>query len=253
MKQLADGFWNCRGSFKLAGVLDVGTQMSLVRRDTGRFLLLDSYAVGEEIAEKLREMTEYGLLLDAIINVHPFHTLHCDAMQSLFPGARLIGTQRHRDHLPDLPWEDGVIEMPSTQDEFAADLDFSVPDGLDLVTADDKVHAASVLVRHRASGIVHVDDTLNVFAAQGWLGKLLPQSRLRFHPTLSKALQPRSQAADDFTAWARNLAKSWSGSRIVCAAHSAVRSLSPDGWRTEVLDALASIDTTLSEHRARFG
>jgi hypothetical protein len=35
MKQLADDFWDFRGAFKIAGLTDVGTQMSLVHRSMG--------------------------------------------------------------------------------------------------------------------------------------------------------------------------------------------------------------------------
>ena len=253
MQQLADDFWNIRGSFRIAKVIDIGTQMSLVRRRDGRFLLIDSYDVsGADRAELLR-LTGGGAGIDAILNVHPFHTLHCRAAHRLAPSARLFGTRRHRDQAPDLPWQDGVFEDAGTQAQFTEDLDFSVPDGADLVTPDDSVHAASVLVRHRPSGIVHVDDTLNVLAAPGLLRKLLPQSRLKFHPRLSGALQPRAGAANDYARWARQLADDWAGTPIVCAAHSAVRRLPANGWRDEVLHALSNVEGTLAKHRARHG
>ncbi|MET0246717.1 MAG: hypothetical protein ABW182_08225 [Sphingomonas sp.] len=251
MQQLADDFWNFRGSFRIGGILDVGTQMSLIRRANGRFLLLDSYSVSDDDKAGLLAPTDNGAAIEAIINVHPFHTLHCQAAHRLLPHARLIGTQRHHDQVPELPWETGVIEDAATQAEFAEDLEFAVPDGLRLVTDDDSVHAASVLVRHRASGIVHVDDTLNVLAAPGLLGRILPQSRLRFHPMLGKALAPGADAADAFAAWARDLARRWDGTPIVCAAHSAVRRLPAQGWRTEVTRALADVEKTLAAHRSR--
>ncbi|WP_228275028.1 hypothetical protein [Stakelama tenebrarum] len=227
--------------------------MSLVRRASGRFLLIDSYGVTGTDRERLLALTDNGAAIEAILNVHPFHTLHCEAAHQLAPKARLIGTRRHREQAPDLPWEDGVIEDTATQAEFSADLDFSVPEGVDLVTDDPDVHAASVLVRHRASGTVHVDDTLNVLAAPGPLKKLLPQSRLKFHPMLPKALQQRAGAADDYARWARDLAENWAGTRIVCAAHSAVRQLPKGGWRREVLHALSDVEKTLGKHREAHG
>lgn len=251
MKQWAEDFWNFRGSFKIGGLIDIGTQMSLIRRANGRFLLIDSYSVSAGDRHGLMALTDDGAAIDAIINVHPFHTLHCRNAHELVPQARLIGTRRHREQMPELPWTDGVIEDEATQAEFTDDLDFAVPDGLQLVTADDRVHAASVLVRHRASGIVHVDDTLNVLVAPGLLKHILSPSRMRFHPMLGKALEPRPGAADAFAAWARDLAAEWSGTPIVCAAHSAVRELGPDGWRDEVLRALSDIEKTLADHRSR--
>ena len=252
MLALAPDFWNFRGTFRIAKLLDVGTQMSLVRQENGRFILVDSYAVEGEDRDELLRLTNGGAAIEAIVNVHPFHTLHCKAVHELAPSARLFGTRRHRDQAPDLPWEDDLIEDSATQARFADVLEFSVPAGLDLVTPDDSVHAASVLVRHRASSIVHVDDTINVLAAPGPLGKVLPQSSLKFHPKLSGALQPRAGAADDYARWAREIAQDWADTRVVCAAHSAVRELPEGGWRDEVLDALCGVEKTLGEHREKY-
>jgi hypothetical protein len=40
---VADDFWNIRGSYRVGGVIDVGTQASLVRLASGKFVMLDSY------------------------------------------------------------------------------------------------------------------------------------------------------------------------------------------------------------------
>ncbi|MEW9856471.1 hypothetical protein [Novosphingobium sp. M1R2S20] len=250
MRQLSDGFWNLRGKFKIAGVIDIGTQMSVARRANGRFIILDSYSADGADREQLLSLTDGGRKVDAIINVHPFHTLHCRAFHGLFPEARLIGTRRHRDKLPDLPWEQGVIEDAAVQAEFEEDFAFSVPRGVDFICPDESVHVASVLVRHRASGIVHVDDTINVFQPPRLLRAILPQPKLRFHPMLAKALQNRPGAADEYAAWARLLAEEWSDTRIVCAAHSAIRTLPQGGWRAELLSALDAVEKTLKAHRA---
>lgn len=249
MQQLAEDFWNFRGHHRIGAMLDVGTQMSLIRRSNGRYLVLDSYALDEDARAGLLAQTGNGDLVEAIINVHPFHTLHCYRMHQLLPRARMIGTRRHQQQAPGVRWDAAVIEDTATQAQFHDDLAFSTPDGMDLVTSDDRVHAASILVRHRRSGIVHVDDTLNVLAAPGWLGRLLPQSKLKFHPMLGKALRPVPEAADAFANWARTLAAQWADTPIVCAAHSAVRTLRPGDWQREVLQALADVEPVLERHR----
>lgn len=253
MRQLADHFWTFRGDFKIARVINVGTHMSLVRRTNGKYLLLDSYDLDDCDRKALFSLTDGGRKIEAVINVHPFHTLHCGVIHELLPHARMIGTRRHREQAPELPWEAAVIEQSATQQEFAEDLEFSVPGGVDFVSLEDHVHVSSVLVRHRGSGIVHVDDTINVFAAPGFLGKLLPQSKLKFHPRLAKALQKRAGAADDYEQWARDIAARWSGTPYVCAAHSSIRKLPADGWQDEVLEALAAVEKTLSRHRSAHG
>ena len=253
MREIAPNFWNFRGDFKLAKIINLGTHMSLIRRGNGLFLLLDSYELEGDELEKLMELTDGGKSIEAILNVHPFHTLHCAAVHKQFPHARLIGTRRHAEEVPDLPWEGTFIEDAETQAEFSDELQFSVPGGVDFISDDDGVHTASVLIRHRASGVVHADDTINVFAAPGALGELLPQTRLRFHPKLSDALQKRLGAADEYAAWARQIAETWSGTPAVCAAHSAVRELEPLGWREEILKALDDVEETLADHRKKYG
>ena len=253
MIRLHDDFWNIRGSFKIAKVIDIGTHMSLVRRPNGRFIVIDSYDLAADALEEFLALTEDGRAVDAIVNVHPFHTVHCKALRDVLPNAKLFGTRRHWEEVPDLGWDPAAIEDDATQSLFADALDFSVPRGIDFVSADDSVHVASVLVRHRASGIVHVDDTINVLMPPALLKSLFPEPRLRFHPMLKKALQERSGAADDYVKWARDLAREWAGTPAVCAAHSAVRELDVGQWEAEILEAIDDVEDTLAAHRANFG
>lgn len=253
MRQLADTFWNIRGTQRVAGLLDVGTHMSLVRRADGRFVLIDAAPLDEAGRQGLLELTGGGALVDAVVHVHPFHTLHVEALHRLLPAARLYGTLRHRLLAPSLPWSGDPVETWELDHPLADAFDLSVPDGVDFVCLDERVHVASVLVRHRASAIVHVDDTLNVLAAPGPLRRLLPQSSLRMHPMLGRALTAAPGAADAYAAWARGLARRWADTRIVCAAHSAVRELPPGGFPDEVEQALARVSGTLGRHRRRHG
>lgn len=253
MEQLADTFWNLRGVHRVGGVLDIGTHMSLLRRADGRFVVIDGCALDDARREALLALTGGGERVVAVVHVHPFHTLHVEATHRLFPDAALHGTARHRRLAPSLPWSPEPVEAWGTDHPFADVVELSIPAGVEFVCPDERVHTASVLVRHRASGIVHVDDTLNVLAAPGALRRLVPQSSLRMHPLLARALKPEAGAADAYAAWARSLASDWSDTRIVCAAHSAVRRLDPGGFEREVLQALHRVAGTLERHRARYG
>ena len=253
MQQLADTFWNIRGVHRIAGVLDVGTQMSLVRRRSGRFVVIDGCPLDAAQRQAVLALTDGGRLVDAVVHVHPFHTLHVEATQRLFPAAMLYGTARHRRRLPSLPWSGAPVEDWDEDHPLADVFDLSVPDGVDFVCPDDRVHVASVLVRHRQAGIVHVDDTLNVLVPPRWLRRVLPQSGLRMHPLLSRALRHEAGAADAYAAWARGLAMRWADVRIVCAAHSGVRQLPAGGFAHEVDAALARVAPALARHRARHG
>src|SRR5690606_25784219 len=119
MDQLDDGFWTFRGSFKIGGVLDIGTHMSLVRRASGRFVLIDSYSLGDDDRRQLMSLTDNGRAIEAVLNVHPFHTLHCAAVHRMIPHAKLYGTRRHHTACDGLPWQAEAIEAPATQQLFA--------------------------------------------------------------------------------------------------------------------------------------
>ena len=82
---------------------------------------------------------------------------------------------------------------------------------------------------------------------------MLPQSALKMHPMLAKALTPQAGAADAYARWARELAVRWADTPVVCAAHSAVRRLAPGGFREEVEAALEQVAPTLAKHRKSFG
>ncbi|WP_072563179.1 hypothetical protein [Granulibacter bethesdensis] len=252
MKQISSDFWTVRGSFKLAGLYDIGTHMSVIRRRNGRFILLDSYPISGEHHKALSAMTDNGQAIDAIINVHPFHTLHCASIHRLFPHVRLYGTRRHREIWPDLTWETGLIEDREVQQLFGDDLEFSVPEGIDFISSNPRVHTASVLARHRASGIVHVDDTLNVVKIPPILRRFVPSPHLTFHPLLGKALQKNADAADCYTRWASGLARQWRDTPVVCAAHSNIHHLQRTDFQEEVLQALEGVRKTLERHRLRY-
>ncbi|CAN0558113.1 unnamed protein product, partial [Ectocarpus sp. 8 AP-2014] len=160
--------------------------------------------------------------IEAVLNVHPFHTIHCDFMQKMIPHARLIGTHRHHQQKPDLQWDPALIEDPATQKEFADLFDFSIPSGVDFVSDDDDVHVGSVLVRHRASGTVHVDDTLMYIDLPSLLQKMVPGPKLQFHPKLADGLEKRAGAADDYIRWAKDLAHNWTDTQTICAAHNGI-------------------------------
>ena len=253
MEQLADTFWNLRGVHRIAGFIDIGTQMSVARRPGGGFVVIDGCALDDAERDALLALTDGGARVEAVVHVHPFHTLHVDATHRLLPDATLYGTARHRERAPTLPWAGTPVEGWGADHPLADVFELSVPDGVDFVCPDERVHTASVLVRHLASGIVHVDDTLNVLAAPGPLRDVLPQSALKMHPMLAKGLTPEAGAADAYARWARQLAMRWADTPVVCAAHSAVRTLPPGGFRDEVEAALGKVAGTLERHRAKYG
>lgn len=244
--QIADGFWNIRGSFKIAGLIDVGTQMSLVQLRSGDFVLLDSYALSGEVERQVRALTDGGRAVRAILNLHPFHTVHVPATASQFPSAELYGTRRHKERAPGLRWQALCCDDPALHTKFAEDLAFTVPRGVDLIPDNQAIHFSSVLAIHRASRTLHVDDTLT-WSALPLVGGL------KFHPTLRFALQKRPGAAAEFRAWAQELAGTCDDLQHLCTAHSRKLPDTDQPIATRVRAALGGITGLLNKHTRRYG
>ena len=253
---VADGFWNFRGSFKIRGLIDVGTQAALVRLANGRFVLLDSYTLSRAARRLLAEQTDGGEELEAVINLHPFHTLHVTAMHELYPEARHYGTARHHQKFPDLPWANTLSEDPALHERYAEDFEFSVPRGVDFISADEDVHFSSVLAYHRASKTIYSDDTLVYLRLPELARKLGLGDSVSFHPTLAKALERRAGASGDFRDWAAGLIDNWGEAENLCAAHTASLLATENRGkpiRGRLESALRGVEKKLLAHEQKHG
>ena len=256
MLKISEDFWNIRGSYKIGGIIDVGTQASLVRRANGRFVFLDSYTLTSRVSREFDELTGGGENVEAILNLHPFHTVHVRKMHELFPRARLYGTARHLQRFPDLPWEEVRMEDTAVHEEFADDFDFSVPRGVDFISADEKVHFSSVLAFHLASRTIHSDDTLMYIRMPALLRLFGLSNAVSFHPTLAKALERRPGAASDFRSWAEQLIEGWRDAENLCAAHTAAllaRENNGQPIHKRLGKALDKVGNTLQAHERKYG
>jgi hypothetical protein len=250
------GFWNIRGSFRVGGVVDVGTQASLVRLASGKFVFLDSYSFNSSTRRAIAELTRGGEDIEAILNLHPFHTVHVRRMHELYPRASLHGTVRHLSRFPELPWSRVCTEDPALHQQYAEDFEFSVPGGVDFVSANENVHFSSVLALHRASRTIHSDDTLTYVRLPGLMRLAGLGDKVIFHPTLDKALEKRPGAAAEFHAWARDLIERWRDAENLCAAHTApllARDNRGGSIHDRLQEALRKVSGTLRRHERRYG
>ncbi|MGB5195078.1 MAG: hypothetical protein WBN70_18985 [Polyangiales bacterium] len=256
MIRVADNFWNIRGSFKTAGVLEVGTQASLVKRANGKFVFLDAYTLDDSVAREVRGLTNGGADVEAILNLHPFHTIHVRRMHEQFPDAKLYGTARHLSRFPELPWQQELTESAELHAMFGEDFDFSVPRGVDFISENENIHFSSVLAFHRASKTIHVDDTL-IYLRLPKLARVFGFDDLTmFHPTLAKALERRAGASADFRQWAEGLAERWRSAQNLCAAHSGALTAERNqgaSIHARILQALAKVARTLKAHEQKYG
>jgi hypothetical protein len=253
--QIGERFWNIRGSYKVGGVLEIGTHASLIERANGKFVLLDACAMSESILGWFDACTQGGAKLEAILHLHPFHTVHVRSVYERYPEARLYGTERHRLLAPELPWQPVNTNDRELADIFGDDLDFSVPEGVELVPDDPKLHFGSVLAFHGASRTLHVDDTLLCFALP-WPIRMVKRHLIRLHPTLGKVLIRRAGAAAEFRRWGESLVERARELNNLCAAHSSVlleSQLEGSSIAARIQAALAAAEGTLRTHQRKYG
>jgi len=246
---IADGFWNIRGSFKIGGLVDIGTHASLARLQSGRFVLIDAYTLTGAIRDQVFALTRDGADIEAVLHLHPFHTIHVKRVAELLPHAVHFGSARHRSRAPDVQWSPLSIESPEAAAHFADDFDFSVPAGVPFIAKDERLHFSSVLAFHKSSRTLHVDDTLT-WSTLPFIGGLV------FHPTLAKVLERRPGAASEFRAWARDLIDRCADVDHLVTAH--MRPLPPDPKTAPVLHdrvsaALKRVESVLAKHEAKWG
>lgn len=240
---LGAGFWNIQGSFRLGGIVNVGTQCSLVQLQSGRFIFLDSYTLTDDVRAQVMALTNDGKDVEAVLNVHPFHTVHCAQMAKDFPQAIFYGSARHAKQVPEVQWADDLVESDAVAKRYP-ELEFSLSQGIDYISANEKIHAGSLLAYHSASQSIHVDDTF-MSPPSKLLKALLPE--LMLHPTTKKALTDTPNAGKQYCDWATDLAHKWRDTRHFCAAHSGMISFEVGGFEKALLTAINKARPKLEE------
>lgn len=213
---LGAGFWSIRGSFIRNGMIDIGNQSALVRLQSGKFILLDSYTLTGEVREQVMALTNNGENIEAVLNVHPFHTVHCARVASDFPHATFYGSARHQKQVPEVEWSEDLVESTAVAKRYP-ELQFSVPKGIYYIAPDDSIHSGSLLVFHPASRSIYVDDTIQTPPSKKSNDV---QAGINLHASTLKALKDEPDAGAEYCEWALKLAHDWRDVRNFCGAHS---------------------------------
>ena len=213
---LGAGFWSIRGSFVRSSIIDIGNQSSLIKLASGKFIFLDSYTLTDDVRAEVMALTNDGADVEAVLNVHPFHTVHCEQMAKDFPQAIFYGSSRHPKQAPKVDWSEDLVESDAVAQRYP-ELKFSVPKGLHYIAPDDSVHASSLLVFHPASRTIHVDDTFEIPPSKLFNDV---QAELNLHPATLKALKDEPNAGEQYCDWLAQLAYDWREVRNFCGAHS---------------------------------
>ena len=241
---LGQGFWSIRGSFIKNGIIDIGVQSALVQLASGRFIFLDSYTLTGQVRQQVMALTNDGQDVEAVLNVHPFHTVHCAQMAKDFPEAIFYGSSRHHEQVPNVKWSKDLVESEAVTTRYA-ELEFSLPKGIYYIAPNENVHASSLLVYHPASKSLYIDDTFEIQPS-----KLFNtvQPSLGLHPTTKQALIDEATASEQYCDWAINLAHTWRDARYFCGAHSGLVEFGEGKFESALLSA---IDTARSELQSR--
>lgn len=251
---ISQNFWNVRGDLRIGGVFNVGTHMSLAKRASGKYLLLDACELDAERRAFIDGETNGGEDIEAVLHLHPFHTLFVKSLHAAYPKAKLYGTARHKSRALELPWQPELTNEPACHALFADAFDFSVPRGVDFIPDNPNLHFSSVLAFHRSSRTLHVDDTLCYVRLPKLLRAIKPDL-IGFHPSLSKVLEKRAGAARDFRAWAQELVERLRTIENLCTAHLHVLSSGDTG--PAIADRIAAevekLEPKLAAHERRYG
>nr|WP_294846826.1 hypothetical protein [uncultured Sphingomonas sp.] len=243
-----NGFWNLRAPFKIKGLIDIGTQASLIEKGDGRFIWLDCAPLEGEAEGQVMELTDGGENVDAVLNLHPFHTVFCEDFYRRFPNAAFFGSVRHKRLCTGIPWQTDLVEGRAVADRFGDLLSFTVPRGVDYISIDESVHFSSVMAFHRASRSIHSDDTL-MYLRDRFPISMFPKLRgLNFHPKLAQAMQKRAGAVTEFREWAREVGEMWRDAARLCAAHNGIDAFPRQDFKEQLAAALERVEPVLRHH-----
>jgi len=216
---IGPGFWNVRAPFKvnISNItLEIGTQMSLVKLRTGRFILIDTVDVDQQLRAEIDGLTKNGTLIDAILATHPFHTTYFPVFYNIYPKVAFYGTPRHLRLQPQIPWRGSLWDCANRQ-KWLPELHMRIPRGAEFTAPipESSNHFTCIHVFHEASRTLHVDDTVTYNVP--FSGNML------FHPSLlTDGLYKIPESPDTFRDWMQKLIVDWNFDNI-CAAHNGVK------------------------------
>ncbi|KAJ3094853.1 hypothetical protein HDU97_007525 [Phlyctochytrium planicorne] len=252
IQEIGPGYFNIRAPFKfLFGLVDIGTQMSLIRLKSGKFLAIDTVELTPSLKDEIDKLTDNGSLIEAVIGTHPYHTLYFPGFYEKYPNTKYYGTPRHLRIFPDIPWA-GDVNEESVRKLWEPEVEMRIPDGAEFVNPlpERTNHFSNVFVFHKASRTIHVDDTIMYFKDPGMALRMagFSDGRMDFHRSITgPGLLPTPDAPQKFQCWVAKLIHDWDFDNISsahngCKIGGAKKQLQDtlDGWE----ERLANLSKT---------
>ena len=243
MQEIAPGFFNIRAPFRLYGIFDVGSHMSIMRLNNGKFLVVDTCHVSSQVKSQIDVLTNNGMDIEAVIATHNYHTIFFPAFYKLYPHCKYYGTPRHLKIQPEIPWSDQLYSQESLNQFSQLGVEMRIPDGSDYISPLPDNHFNNVFVFHKASKTIHNDDTFMLFPPS-FFYKLIRLPTIMIHPSLTTTgLYPTKEAPWEFKSWVLKLCKDWDFENL-CSAHNGVK---VGGAKELVLDCLQRNEETFKK------
>lgn len=129
LRQIGPGFWNVRAPFKLFRIVDIGTHMSIIKLRSGNFLVIDTVELNDQLKKELDELTSNGTKIEAVVGVHPFHTLAFPGFYKSYPEAKYYGTPRHIRKLTDIKWTGQLDDNKESLSKWEPEVELRIPAG----------------------------------------------------------------------------------------------------------------------------
>jgi len=206
LNRVGHNFYHATDSLIING-FDIGVQMNFVQLNSGRFLVLDTIALNASFINEINVLTNNGSLIEAVLGTHPFHTLFFPAFYKQFPNAKYYGTPRHLKVVPQVKWTGSLWDCQNRV--LWPEVKMRIPRGAEFVDPQPPAtnHFSGIHVYHAQSGVLHIDDTINVIFGI-----------LSFHPTIvTSGLYHIPEAPLAFGFFVQNMLNDWSLSTICCA------------------------------------
>lgn len=218
--EIGPGFWNMRSSFFYAGWINVGTHMSLLKLNSGKFLAIDTCEINPSAKAQIDQLTDNGRLLEAVLATHPFHTIWFPAFHKLYPNALYYGTPRHIRNQTSIPWTGSIAESDMLKRWDNEGVYMKIPYGAEFANPAEDNHFSAVMVYHEASRTIHDDDTIMFFgnSTSCILSCFTRPGTMEFW-NLEKGLLPEHDAPMRFKAWVEEVIREWDFDNI-CVAHT---------------------------------